>query len=103
MAKSVISRIHPYEPTGSGWRRLHAGCRSGGIIPSPELIPQVGSTRVFTSPNLISTLHRRFACTASRKHPEGPSFITRTVGRRRYANDASCHVTDTDMARFKKW
>src|SRR5215471_7202548 len=28
-------------------RRLHAGCRSGGTMTSPELIPEVGSTPGF--------------------------------------------------------
>src|SRR5262245_20301516 len=28
-------------------RRLHAGCRSGRIMTSPELIPEVGSTPGF--------------------------------------------------------
>jgi len=28
-------------------RRLHAGCRSGSIMTSPELIPEVGSTPGF--------------------------------------------------------
>jgi hypothetical protein len=27
-----------------GSRRLHAGCRSGGLMPSPELFPEDGST-----------------------------------------------------------
>jgi hypothetical protein len=39
-----------------------AGCRSGGLQTSPELIPEEGSPPVSTSPNPLSTLHRRFAC-----------------------------------------
>ena len=35
---------------------------------SPELIPEEGSPPVFTSPNPLSTLHRRFAC-ARRSRP----------------------------------
>jgi hypothetical protein len=42
---------------GPGPRRLHAGCHSGRLQGSPELIPEEGS-----SLNPLSTLHRRFAC-----------------------------------------
>ena len=106
----------------SGRSQNRAGCRSGSIMPSPELIPE-GQPPVLTSPNPFSTVHRRFACarlpqpcllgscpsvSADAHHhgiwpqqlavawdqlmiadPEGPSFITRTVGRRQYADDAS--------------
>ena len=47
---------------GRASRRLHAGCRSGGIRTSPELIPEEGSPLVLTSPNPFSTLLQRFAC-----------------------------------------
>src|SRR5215469_8985512 len=47
---------------GRASRRLHAGCRSGSIRASPELIPEEGSPPVLTSPNPLSTLLQRFAC-----------------------------------------
>src|SRR6516162_8127715 len=47
---------------GRASRRLHAGCRSGRIRASPELIPEEGSPPVLTSPNPLSTLLQRFAC-----------------------------------------
>src|ERR1700704_3267294 len=47
---------------GRASRRLHAGCRSGRLQGSPELIPEEGSPPVLTSSNPLSTLHRRFAC-----------------------------------------
>src|SRR6516164_7963446 len=47
---------------GRALRRLHAGCRSGSIRASPELIPEEGSPPVLTSPNPLSTLLQRFAC-----------------------------------------
>src|SRR5262249_9371791 len=42
--------------------RLYAGCRSGSIRASPELIPEEGSAPVLTSSNPLSTLLQRFAC-----------------------------------------
>jgi hypothetical protein len=60
-----------------GSRRLYAGCRSGSLMPSPELFPEDGSTPVLTSPNPISTLHRRFACARLSTLPSwtfGPSL-----------------------------
>src|ERR1700722_6054762 len=47
---------------GRASRRLHAGCRTGRIRASPELIPEEGSPPVLTSPNPLSTLLQRFAC-----------------------------------------
>jgi len=47
---------------GRASRRLHAGCRSGRIRASPELILEEGSPPVLTSPNPLSTLLQRFAC-----------------------------------------
>ena len=47
---------------GRASRRLYAGCRSGSIRASPELIPEEGSPPVLTSPNPLSTLLQRFAC-----------------------------------------
>src|SRR5215472_17299957 len=47
---------------GRAARRRHAGCRSGSIRASPELIPEEGSPPVLTSPNPLSTLLQRFAC-----------------------------------------
>ena|SRR5215813_5278306 len=38
-------------------RRLHAGCRSGGTMTSPELIPEVGSTPGFGRRALLHLLH----------------------------------------------
>ncbi len=50
------------EEPGRASRRLHAGCRSGSLRASPELIPEDGSPPVLASPNSLSTLLRRFAC-----------------------------------------
>jgi hypothetical protein len=47
---------------GRASRRLHAGCRSGRLRASPELIPEEGRPPVLTSPNPLSTLLQRFAC-----------------------------------------
>jgi hypothetical protein len=47
---------------GRASRRLHAGCRSASIRVSPKLIPEEGFPPVLTSPNPLSTLLRRFAC-----------------------------------------
>src|SRR5215471_2192817 len=44
---------------GRASRRLHAGCRSGSLRASPELIPVEGSPPVLTSPNPLSTLLQR--------------------------------------------
>ena len=44
---------------GRASRRLHAGCCSGSIRASPELIPEEGSPPVLTSPNPLSTLLQR--------------------------------------------
>ena len=46
---------------GRASRRLHAGCRSGSIRASSELIPEEGSPPVLTSLNPLSTLLQRFA------------------------------------------
>src|SRR5215510_4363499 len=54
--------------------RLHAGCRSGSIRTSPELIPEGVPTPVLTSSKGISTLLQRFACAhLSRPYLSGSS------------------------------
>jgi hypothetical protein len=47
---------------GRASRRLHAGCRSGRIRASPELIPEEGSPPGFGIVLQLSTLLQRFAC-----------------------------------------
>ena len=47
---------------GRASRRLHAGCRSGRIRHPPSSSRRKGHPPVLTSPNPLSTLHRRFAC-----------------------------------------
>jgi hypothetical protein len=47
---------------GRASRRLHAGCRSGSIRASPELIQEEGHPPVLTSCNPLWTLLQRFAC-----------------------------------------
>src|SRR5262245_60840597 len=48
-----------------GSRRLHAGCRSGGLMPSPSFSRRTGHPPVLTSPNPISTLLQRSLALAS--------------------------------------
>src|SRR5262245_50642158 len=81
----------------------------------PELIPEVGKPPVLTSPNPFSTLHRRFACArlpqpclpgsclGARWLEISPSFITRTVGRCQYADDASVSHGRVDDWRGSRW
>ena len=47
---------------GRASRRLHAGCRSGSIRASPELIPKEGSPPGSDIVTPLSTLLQRFAC-----------------------------------------
>src|SRR5271154_4478696 len=47
---------------GRASRRLHAGCRSGRLRHLPNCSQGKGHPPVLTSPNPLSTLHRRFAC-----------------------------------------
>jgi len=47
---------------GRASRRPHAGCPSGHIRHPPSWSRRKGHPPVLTSPNPLSTLHRRFAC-----------------------------------------
>jgi len=117
---------------GRASRRLHAGCHPGHIRHPPSWSRRKGHPPVLTSPNPLSTLHRRFACARLSRpcrldfmprldcnahhhgfcpqqltvawdqhliaEPEGPSFISRTVARRRLDRLRSWHTTQSGNA-----